>query len=366
MTAGPRVLLLGAGLAGGLLALALAHRGARVTLAGEPAAALGATAISYGGVPWWGGDADPLGRLQVAAPAAWRALEARHGDLGWRPAELWLHGHRPDGDALPLPHAPAGTWLTAAEVRRREPLLALADPLGVLVLPYGRIDPPALLAGLERCLPALGVTRCGPLQGEAALAQARQGHDHTVLCAGAHCGRLLQQLELPIPPAFDHSWAGVLQRSGPSLAAERIVMPLQPLRPGRERVAAGATAVVDAGLAPAPGGGLLLGQSSWFDLPLEPPPGDTDRALLDGAARLLLGPQASALEGWTLRQRPVAFCRDGRPLVGPLEGTDGVSLFCGFAGPFALVPVLAPLLAEALLSGALAPLADLGVLPSAR
>ena len=84
MTAGPRVLLLGAGLAGGLLALALAHRGARVTLAGEPAAALGATAISYGGVPWWGGDADPLGRLQVAAPAAWRALEARHGDLGWR------------------------------------------------------------------------------------------------------------------------------------------------------------------------------------------------------------------------------------------------------------------------------------------
>lgn len=365
MAAGPRVLLLGAGLAGGLLALALADRGARVTLAGEAAAALGATAISYGGVPWWAGGADPLGQLQTGAPAAWKALAARHGDLGWRPAELWLHGPRPAGDALPLPPAPAGTWLTAAEARRREPLLALGDPLGVLVLPYGRIDPRALLAGLERGLPALGVSRCGPLHGSVALEQARREHDHTVVCAGAYCGALLRQLQLPVPPGLDHSWAGVLHAPGLSLAGERIVMPLQPRRPGREGAGAGPAAVLDAGLAPAPGGGLLLGQTSWFDLPLDPPPVAGDRALLAAAARLLIGPQAPDWGGWTLRQRPVAFVRAGRPLVGPLGGADAVSLFCGFAGPFALVPVLAPLLAEALLSGSLAPLADLGVLPSA-
>jgi len=366
MSTGPRVLLLGAGLAGGLLALALARAGARVTLVGEPQAALGATAISYGGVPWWAGGADALGRLQASAPGAWRALEALHGDLGWRDAELWLHGLRPAGDALPLPHAPAGRWLTAAEAGRLEPLLALHDPNGVLVLPYGRIEPRALLAGLERCLPALGVTRDAPLQGPAALQQARRVHDHTVLCAGAHCGRLLQQLELPAPAGLDHSWAGVLQRRGPGLAGERIVMPLQPLRPARERDGAGPDPVLDAGLAPAPGGGLLLGQSSWFGRALDPPAGAADRALLAAGGQLLLGPQAMDWEGWTLRQRPVAFCRDGRPLVGPLVGADAVSLFCGFAGPFALVPLLAPLLAEAVLSGALGPLADLGVLPLAR
>ncbi len=369
LAAGPRVLVLGAGLAGGLLALALAERGALVTLAGEPAAALGATAISYGGVPWWAGADDPLGRLQSGAPQAWKALAARHGDLGWRSAELWLHGPRPAGDALPLPHAPAGTWLTAAEARRREPLLALADPHGVLVLPYGRLDPGVLLAGLERCLPALGVSRCGLLQEPGALAQARRAHDHTVLCAGAHGDRLLRQLDLPVPPGLAHSWAGVLIGRDRSLAAERIVMPLQPRRPAREGAGAGVAAVLDAGLAPAPGGGLLLGQTSWFDQPLAPSAA-ADRALLADAARLLLAGHdldpALDLAGWTLQQRPVAFCHDGRPLVGPLEGAAGVSLFCGFAGPFALVPVLAPLLAEAVVSGDLAPLQALGVLPAAR
>ncbi len=364
LPSGPRVLLLGAGLAGGLLALALAERGARVTLAGEPAASEGATAVSYGGVPWWGGGADPLGQLQTQAPSAWGALEARHGPLGWRQAELWLHGSRPAGDRLALPHAPVGSWLTASEAREREPLLALPEPLGVLVLPYARIDPLTLLASLERTLPALGVTRCGPLEGPGALDQARRHHDHTVVCAGAHGVRLLQHLGLPLPSGLDHSWAGVLQHRGSALAAERIVMPLQPLRPSREREEVGPTAVLDAGLAPAPGGGVLLGQSSWFGLPLAPPAANADRALLDAAARALLGPQGAAGDGWTLVQRPVAFCRDGRPLVGPLAGAEGVSLFCGFAGPFALVPVLAPLLAEALVSGGLAPLADLGVLPS--
>jgi glycine/D-amino acid oxidase-like deaminating enzyme len=361
---GPRVLLLGAGLAGGLLALALAERGARVTLSGEPGAIQGATAISYGGVPWWAGADDPLGRLQTSAPTAWGALQSRHGDLGWRQAELWLHGFRPDGDGLALPHAPAGTWLTASQVRQREPLLALEEPTGVLVLPYARIDPLALLRGLERRLPALGVTRCGPLRGAMALGQAHRHHDHTVLCAGAHGTRLLEPLGLPLPPGLDHSWAGVLHHRHSSLAAERIVMPLQPLRPGRECQEAGPASVLDVGLAPAPGGGLLLGQSSWFGRPLVPPSTLADRALLLDAARGLLGSRAAEADGWRLEQRPVAFCRDGRPLVGPHGGGAGVSLFCGFAGPFALVPVLAPMLAEALLSGSLDPLAALGVLPS--
>lgn len=360
--AGPRVLLLGAGLAGGLLALALVRRGARVTLAGESLARDGATAISYGGVPWWAGAGDALGRLQATAPAAWEAVEACLGPVGRRPAELWLHGLRPAADRLSLPQAPAGAWLTAAEARRREPLLALEEPQGVLVLPYARVAADALLAAMDQGLEGLGVQRSAPLMG-AGLAQARRQHDLTVLCAGARCVSLLQQLALPVPALLDHSWAGVLQSAGVSLSGERIVMPLQPGRPARELADRGPDRLLDAGLAPAPGGGLLLGQSSWFGQPLDqPPPGVEDRRLLAGAGRLLLGPGTAVDDGWQLQQRPVAFSRDGRPLVGPLA--QDVALFCGFGGPFALVPVLAPLLAEALLSGTMAPLQDLGVLPS--
>ena len=54
----PRMLLLGAGLSGGLLALALAELGVEVELAGGLLAD-SATGWSYGGVPWWAGAAIP-------------------------------------------------------------------------------------------------------------------------------------------------------------------------------------------------------------------------------------------------------------------------------------------------------------------
>ena len=74
----PRMLLLGAGLSGGLLALALAELGVEVELAGGSLAD-SATGWSYGGVPWWAGAANPFGRvvghraapLGSAAAAPW-------------------------------------------------------------------------------------------------------------------------------------------------------------------------------------------------------------------------------------------------------------------------------------------------------
>jgi len=49
-----------------------------------------------------------------------------------------------------------------------------------------------------------------------------------------------------------------------------------------------------------------------------------------------------------LRQAAVAFCSEGLPLVGPLAGAPGLWLFTGFSAGFSQVPVLAPLLAQAL------------------
>ena len=98
MSAQPRLLLLGAGLSGGLLALALAELGAEVELAGS---SLGdsATGCSYGGVPWWGVGSDELGQLLATAPSHWHALQDRCGDLGVNSCNLWLHWSELDSSA---------------------------------------------------------------------------------------------------------------------------------------------------------------------------------------------------------------------------------------------------------------------------
>lgn len=74
--------MVGAGLAGGLLALEAADRGAKVCIIST---APMATPISYGGV-------------QLAALEQWQRLEKRHGFLGLEPAELllyWLEDQKP-------------------------------------------------------------------------------------------------------------------------------------------------------------------------------------------------------------------------------------------------------------------------------
>ena len=84
------VVIVGGGLAGGLLALELRDLGASVSLidAPGPAGADSATAISYGALPGWPLAATPLARLAAGASKHWRRLQGRHGELGWRPCRL--------------------------------------------------------------------------------------------------------------------------------------------------------------------------------------------------------------------------------------------------------------------------------------
>ena len=81
--AGEGVGIVGGGLAGALLSLALAERGVAVQLldSGGPSA----TAFSYGVIPGFPLDPSPLARLAAGAGSRWRELQRRHGDLGWRP-----------------------------------------------------------------------------------------------------------------------------------------------------------------------------------------------------------------------------------------------------------------------------------------
>jgi glycine/D-amino acid oxidase-like deaminating enzyme len=340
--ADPAVVVVGGGLAGGLLALALRERGlATELIAPDPPAAEAAdqpcggypgnaTTLSYGAMAPWAAPLSPMGRLIRGAPRRWRQLQRRHGPLGWQ--RTWF---RPVA-----PGAPLG---------------------GVLPLPCSRVAAPHFVRRLPEVLRAAGVRltaeRVRSLEpscdrtGGWLLQLERSGRRRApqlVLAAGAGCRALWPEL----PRSLRVSWAGVLEleprpgQPGPAGGGLRL-----PARFGRLALEARApelaeeTWVVDPGLLPWDGG-WLAGQISLvrpgLDSGAPPAAGLQERRLRDA-----LAPLDRALATWPgrFRQVPVAYCPGGLPLVGPLS-PEGLWLFSGFSGAFAQVPVLAPLLAD--------------------
>jgi hypothetical protein len=332
--------IIGGGLAGALLALALRERGLAVQLlvADGPRASFS----SYGVIPGWPLEPSPLGRRAAGAARDWQQLQRSHGELGWRWRRRW-----------PLPLSRVDT------VRFAEGLERVLAAAGV---PCRR----ARVAGLEPR--ALGWRL--PLDGGGAVEVSE-----VVLAAGAGC----QALGVPLPPVLGVSWAGVLELPPPpSGGAYPLRLPARLQRIALEARSATlqeAEWVVDPGLVPWGAGGLL-GQLSWVAPGAAAGPGP-DPTLAEfwlrrSVAAAAPAPLATlAAEAGRYRQLPVAFCRDGLPLAGPLEA-PGLWLFSGFRGAFAQVPVLAPLLAAAIAGGleeseaARAELARLRVLPALR
>jgi glycine/D-amino acid oxidase-like deaminating enzyme len=334
--------IVGGGLAGALLALALRERATAVWLIDHGAPS--ATAASYGVVPGWPLEPSPLGRLAAGAGRRWRELQQRHGDLGWR--RRW-----------PLPLSQVDT---ARLKQRLGPVLQAA---GVQVV-QGKV------AGLEAASSGWRLE----LAGGGAL-QVGQ----LVLAAGAGC----QAMHGDIPAVLGVSWAGVLQLPPlPDGAAYPLRLPSRFQRltlEARSAELGQAEWVVDAGLVPWGEGGLL-GQLSWISPGGAAAGGEPDPRRAEGWLRESLAAAPSPLAALAAAsgsylQVPVAFCRDGPPLAGPLAaaaGAQGLWLFSGFRGGFAQVPVLAPLLAAAIAgdpresSEALAGLARCGVRPDLR
>ncbi|WP_255102465.1 MULTISPECIES: FAD-binding oxidoreductase [unclassified Synechococcus] len=365
------MLVIGAGLAGSLVALALADRGAAVELL-DPGQGCSATNLSYGGVPWWAGAPGPMDQLMASAPAAWRHLEQRHGPLGWSPCSLRLHWSDAETEAaaaagevafansgldqtLARVEALARRHLGADQVERLE-----ASPASggrrVLRLDYGRIDSRQLSLTLPQALERAGVRRrwgrCEPLQA------GKLPASQVVLAAGAGCRALWPAL----PDRLRVSWAGVLQLDDGSLSRELlntsaltqpndILMPLFAQRQGLEQRADQIERpewVVDAGLAPC-GEGLLLGQTSLIR-PGTACGASPQAASLELGLRQALGridPRLGQVPA-SFHQVPVSFSSSGSPLAGPVAGAAGLWLFAGLSSPFALAPGLAGVLAEAL------------------
>ena len=318
------MLILGGGLAGGLLALALRERGVDVCLiAGQQPSA---TEWSYGVIPGWPLGTSALAIRSAKAAGLWRDLQRRYGDLGWSSARIHLHGGKPWARLLPLP----GSQVDSARFHARLP--ELLKQAGVRYVA-------AEAQSLER------------QQGEWLL-RCSDGLAHSspqlVLAAGAGCRSLWPAW----PEALRSSWAGVLEL--PEAPAHGLRLPAQFQRPAMERSIAelqSPRTVVDAGLVPR-GDGALLGQVSSFapGLSLQAPPPALEQELRQAIAASGLPKDLAEAPGrW--HQVPVAFSRTGIPLAGPLADAPGLFGFSGFSGGFAQVPVLAPLLAEVLAAG---------------
>ena len=333
------VVIVGAGVAGGLLALALRELGASVTVVDAPASngLCSASELSYGALPGWPLAQTPLARLAAGASKRWRLLQERHGDLGWRPCRLRLHG------------AAAG-W---------RPLSAWWP------LPFAQVDSAVLTARLPLVLAAAGV-RCKTGRVERLEPQAGAGWElhlsdgsslpaaQLVLAAGAYC----RQLWPLLPQRLRSSWAAALELASfpAQLGRAAAWLPVSFGRVALERRAAGLSQpewLVDGGLVPR-AEGALLGQHTLVRPGLElgpaPPPLAVEGQLRQELAAQAWGEPLAPLPG-CLRQAAVAFCSEGLPLVGPLAEAPGLWMFTGFSAGFSQVPVLAPLLAQALAAG---------------
>ena len=317
------VAVIGGGLAGGLVALALAERGLSVVLVS--AASLGlpntlgpATSWSYAGV--LGPD------LQ-----AWGELHERHGDLGLRRRRLHRHGQ---------------VFGQVDLIRFCQALPLALDRLGVRQLQAQVAQPPRRLDGLLQL----------ELQGQADGPPSLQV-GQVVLAAGAGCRALWPGLS----QSLRSSWAGILHLEAwpdpkryPSRWLRRargggVVLPQAMARPSLEQRAGALVQeewVVDPGLA-CLGEGLLVGQISLVrpGLELGNPP---DLAVMESRLRQALGhfdPVLAELPA-RYRQVPVSFCLDGKALAGPVAGAPGLWALAGFRGAFGEVPRAVQALAD--------------------
>jgi len=293
--------VIGAGLAGSLLALELAERGHSVTLIDAGPTTSSATALSYG-------------LLNGRDARAWQGLQHRHGDLGL--GRRWLQlGHA----GLPLPawQVTPGRWIQGAAA-------ALAGA-GVPRLQQQLSGPAALQPWLD----------AGPV----------------VLTCGAGCRTLAPQLDARLWV----SWAGVLElepdatRPWLGWRAGLAQLPARFERLALERRAAHLQHedwVVDAGLVPC-GDRLLAGQISLIR-PTPEAGSPPDAAVMEQRLRMALAarwPQLADTPG-RYRQAPVSFCSDGAPLAGPCGA--GLWVLAGFSGAFAQIPAAARCLADQL------------------
>lgn len=215
----PRVVVIGAGIAGASIAFALARRGSEVTVV-DDAAPGQATAAGAGIIsPWGSSTQGPFYDVSAAGAAFYPALLEHLAEAGVtrtdyrRTGALYVHRDPAvldDTESRIRPRVAAADVagevhrLDPAEIRERFPVLA-EDLSGLLITGGARVDGRTLRDGLLQGAQNLGARR---LSGRAQVlgtavevdGQRLQG-DAVVIAAGAWTNRLLHDLGLSVPVA---------------------------------------------------------------------------------------------------------------------------------------------------------------------
>ncbi len=370
-------IVIGGGLCGSALAYELQRAGLTVLLLERDRPVRGATAGSYGGIPFWAGMTPLTQTLCREGQALHRTLSDELGrSTSWRELDLllWLD-LKADGAAIARDYAAClvpPQPLTPEEAVGYEPLLNPAAISGALHVRHGHVDPEVLVGAYREAFQELGGTvrvaevtgwQKDGCHGVGVRAGATcYGGAAFALCAGAATRSLCGAWDWVPPVYFTH--AEVLRVAAGAPEVRCMVMPADMTRfaqeaatsdpaeehlwqlPDRELV----PPAVDAGIVPFGDRTLRLGQLSRVHTRTAPPrdPGSSATAIRE-ALRPLVPDLADLPAQW--HHSLVSFSRDGLPLVGLPYGSSNVHLFTGFTTPFIYVPPLARRFAAAAVGG---------------
>lgn len=366
-------IVVGGGITGAALAYELAQVGLRVLLVDSDTAIQGATRYSYGSLAYWSGTSDLTRVLCTEGIERHRHLSAElDHDTQFRELDLVLTisaNQNPETMAAAYKHfAIPPKLLSVEEACELEPLLNPNAIAGVLTVRHGHIHPEHLTQGYRQAFCRAG--------GEQQMAQVvellRQGDRvqgvktsdnqtyhaaNTVICAGGFSRALLKAAGIQVHVYFTH--AEMIETPPVDLKLRTLVMPantqrfqleaqasaaeVEPLwdKPGYEPV----PPILDAGAIQFLDGSLRMGQISRV---LTQPFAAINSAASESAIRTQVGnvlPALASLPG-TWHHCLVAFGGNNLPVVGAIEGVEGVYIFSGFTNPLVYVPPLAQRFAQ--------------------
>jgi len=366
----PDVLVVGGGIVGVTSAAFLARRGATVVLAERAELASGPSGRNLGLVS--GPYPRELGRIAERSLAAYLALAAEHGSSWVDVADTGCLYLSTDGRNLPE----EGGRLDGDGIAAAEPLLAERFEAGV-VLPGRRVDPAAAVAAwaaearrhgaeIRTGLPVRRLLFDRERVTGAATDEGPLPAGRTVLASGWEAPALLAALGRDLGVSGVRGWI-VTTRPAPfrlrrplaeaafKKAFSAIRQPVvRDLADGRSTTPATAAQIVQDRM-----GRVALGSSLAAALgPTDDDGPSAVRAICRRALELL--PQLAAVPVAETRTcvRPVST--DGLPLLGPLDGVDGLVLAGGHGG-FGLS--LGPGSGEAVAQGILDGVWDPALLP---
>ena len=353
-------IVIGNGLAGAALSYELTKAGQSVLLMDDGSTDSG-TRYSYGGIGYWAGTTDLTETLFRAGIARHRELPDELGaDTQLRELDLLLTVEK-DTEITDIRESYAALRTppqfvsveTACEI---EPQLDPDTIAGAFTTRHAHVDPMSLVASYNQAFRRLGghhnlsavtgLVRIGDtVTGVTTEVQAYPAKT-VIVSAGAYSLLLLRAVGVQVPLHFTH--AEIVETEPLDFEVRSLIMPAANPRIQSESAAPDLSEwqkldhqvmppVLEAGVIQFQDKTARIGQISRFHTAFVPPadPSESEAAIRRAIARPL--PCLHTVPG-TWRHCLVTFTQDNLPLLGPVPSVDGLHLFSGFTGPFALVP----------------------------